>query len=357
MPIPCQRYLATVLAPLETPCISVYLPTHRSHPDNLQDPIRFKNLVKQVDESLAQSYSGRERQPWLEPWERLQNDEEFWHLTLDGLAVLASPSRFDVFTLPRSVPERVVVADSFHLKPLLRYSQSADRYHVLAVAEDKYALFEGNRYALDPIPEPSLTGSVRTPAGSDPRAEVVTGEGMAAYFREVDRVVTAAVSQPSELPMLLAALPENVTPFRSGAKNPHLLPETLVGDPFALDTETLRQRSWAVMESYYLARLAQLREHFGTALAREQGTGDLAEAARAAVAGRIGTLLIDSDQVMPGRIDPTTGAIQAADLSDPTIDDQLDDLAEWVLKMGGDVVVVPGERMPTTSGLAAIYRY
>jgi hypothetical protein len=97
---------------------------------------------------------------------------------------------------------------------------------VLVVTEDKYALWEGNRYALDPIPTPSLVWTVRTPAGSDPRAEVVTGEGMAAYFREVDRLVTVEVSQPSELPMLLAALPENMTPFRSVAKNLHLLPET-----------------------------------------------------------------------------------------------------------------------------------
>ncbi len=228
---------------------------------------------------------------------------------------------------------------------------------MLTVAEDKYALFEGNRYALDPMPEPSLTWTVRSPAGSDLRAEVVRGEGMATYFREVDRVVTAEVSQPSELPVLLTALPENVTPFRSAAKNPYLLPETLLGDPFALDTETLRQRAWPLMESYHLARLAQRQENFGTAMAREQGTGDLAEAARAAVAGRIATLLIDSDQVMPGRIDPESGAFQAADLSNPTIDDQLDDLAEWVLKMGGDVVVVPTEKMPTASGLAAIYRY
>jgi stalled ribosome rescue protein Dom34 len=35
----------------------------------------------------------------------------------------------------------------------------------------------------------------------------------------------------------------------------------------------------------------------------------------------------------------------------------LDDLAEAVLRTGGDVVIVPKERMPSTSGLAAILRY
>jgi hypothetical protein len=39
------------------------------------------------------------------------------------------------------------------------------------------------------------------------------------------------------------------------------------------------------------------------------------------------------------------------------VDDLLDDLGERVLATGGEVVVVPTERMPTESGLAAIYRY
>ena len=28
------------------PCLSLYQPTHRHHPDNQQDPIRFRHLVK-----------------------------------------------------------------------------------------------------------------------------------------------------------------------------------------------------------------------------------------------------------------------------------------------------------------------
>jgi len=34
-----------------------------------------------------------------------------------------------------------------------------------------------------------------------------------------------------------------------------------------------------------------------------------------------------------------------------------DDLAELVLKMGGEVVIAPAERMPSATGLAAIYRF
>jgi hypothetical protein len=39
------------------------------------------------------------------------------------------------------------------------------------------------------------------------------------------------------------------------------------------------------------------------------------------------------------------------------VDDLLDDLGERALKAGGEVVIVPAERMPTDTGVAAVYRF
>jgi hypothetical protein len=358
MPTLGNDYLKSIVSASETPSVSIYQPTNRKHPENLEDPIRFKNLVTKIEESLNRDFAVREVRALMEPLRKLQEDAAFWNQTLEGLVVLASPTRFDVFKLPRTVPELAIVANTFHVKTLLRYVQSADRYQVLAIAEDKLALFEGYRYALDPIALPKVSGAIRTPASSDPRAEVVVGQGIEGYYRMVDQAVTEDISKPSGVPLILAALSENLTSFRNAAKNPFIVADAISGvDPFALDANALRDRAWAVMEPHYLARLAKLNEDFGLAVSREQGTGDLSDAARAAVAGRIGVLLIDADQVQPGTIDPTTGAIRADELCDPKVDDKLDDLAELVIKTGGEVVIVPTDRMPTKTGLAAIYRY
>lgn len=112
----------------EPPCISLYQPTHRAHPDNLQDPIRYKNLVRDAERSLREKYPGREVQPLLEPLQALADEYPFWQHQRDGLAVLTAAGLFEVFRLQRPVQELVVVADSFHLKPLLRIVQSADQY-------------------------------------------------------------------------------------------------------------------------------------------------------------------------------------------------------------------------------------
>ncbi len=357
MPTLGPDYLSAAISASEAPCVSIYQATHRSHPDNAQDPIRFKNLVKQVEESLAREHAVREVRALLEPLQQLAENAKFWNHTLDGLAVLASPIRFDVFKVSRPMPEFVVVADSFHIKPLLRYTQSADRFHVLALAEDRFAVLEGNRYALDEADTPSLAPVPRPSAKLDPAAEVVEASGLEGYFRAVDQYVTSEFSKPSQAPLLLACLSENAHPFRKVAKNALLLAETLTGDPFASNADALRGNAWKIIEPYYLARLAKLKEEFGLAASRQLGTGDLSDAARAAVASRVATLLVEADRAQPGKIDPLTGAIQPDELANPAVDDKLDDLAELVLSKGGQVVVVPKDWMPTASGLAAIYRF
>jgi hypothetical protein len=57
------------------------------------------------------------------------------------------------------------------------------------------------------------------------------------------------------------------------------------------------------------------------------------------------------------RLDGATGRVERADLSHPQVDDLSDDLDEPVGKMGGRVLALPSERMPTRTGLAATYRY
>ena len=44
-------------ADTDGPFISIYQPTNRQHPDNQQDPIRFRNLVKQAEASLQSEHS------------------------------------------------------------------------------------------------------------------------------------------------------------------------------------------------------------------------------------------------------------------------------------------------------------
>ena len=376
-----DEYPADLLLAHEPPCISLYQPTHRHHPENEQDPIRFRNLVKALEESLRRKYPTREVQPLLEQFRALAIDRDFWNHALDGLAVLGALGIFRVYRLQRPVAELAIVADSFHTKPLMRIRQSADRYQVLGLTLTEIKLFEGNRDALDEVElaqgvprtvgealgeeltEPHQTvaayGGVRGPAmkhGHGAKSDEADIDAER-FFRAVDRAVLEHHSRPSELPLLLAALPEHHHLFRKVSDNPFLMAEGIDAHPDSLPIDELRDRAWGGVEPHYRARLAQLVETFGGARSAGLGADEPAQIAEAAVAGRVATLLIEADRQIPGRIDSATGALELGELTHPEVDDILDDLGALVMGAGGRVVVVPAEQMPTPTGVAAIYRY
>lgn len=378
-------HLATWLAPHEPPCVSLYQPTHPHYPANKQDPIRFRALVRQLEASLARKYASRDFKALVERFHALERDDGFWKRRTAGLAILASADSFEVFDLRRTVPERVVVADSFHTKPMLRMLQSADRYQILGLSRHQVRLFEGDRDRLDEVELtriPSTIGEALGTELTEPHQTVATyghgpggpavdtamhhGHGhkkdeveidMTRFFRVVDRGITEHYSRPSGLPLMLAALTEHHAPFREVSHNPQLMDEALAVNPDALDLEELRARAWEKIGPRYLQRLAGLIERYQLACSRDQGSDDLARVTEATLAGRVATLLVEADRVVPGRIDPDAGLILTDDLADPEVDDVLDDLAENVLRRKGEVVVVPADRMPSKTGVAATYRF
>jgi hypothetical protein len=368
--------------PHEPPCLSLYQPTHRRQPDRRQDSIRFGNLVKALEDSLRRDYPARDVQPLLAPFHAIGADSAFWNHGHDGLAVFGARDLFRVYQLPRSVPERTIVADGFHIKPLLRIVQSADRFHILGLNRREACLFEGSRDGvteIDVVPgvgrmvtdmpigdvDPrmratrvyeSTLGAPTTRLGTDATQDVVDHD-TDQFFRLVDQTVIARHSRPSGLPLVLAALPEYHHRFRAISQNPLLADVAIDVFPDAIPQDALRERAWRAMLPRYLQRLDRLADAFHVAKARNAATDDVRLAAEAAVAGRVATLMLDADRSVAGRLDGNTGSVMFDDIGNANVDDVLDDLGEQVLKNGGDVVVVPTERMPSSTGVAATYRY
>jgi hypothetical protein len=234
---------------------------------------------------------------------------------------------------------------------------------VLCLSRERVALFRGNRYVLTPLAVPGVVFTIdAAPAAEVKAAPVEVGHGRIAdddaerFFHDIDKQVTHRVSEPSGLPLILAGVEENLSVFRALTKNRFVVADAVHGDWTNWNLHEIREAAWKVFEKHYLERLARIREDFGTAVARNKGTSDLAEAAKAAAMGRVGVLLIDDDRELAGAIDMSTGVLNPA-AGAAGAGDMLDDLAEMALKTKAMVVVTPAAQMPTQTGLAAIFRY
>jgi hypothetical protein len=386
--LPTFESLAELTSSHQPPCLSLYQPTHRRHPEVRQDPILFRSLIQELEATLQQRYTTPEVRALLEPIEQLRDDLDFWTHMLDGLAVLSDRGLFRVFKFQQSVRPLARVADSFHLKPLRRFLQTGGRYQVLGLSLKEIHLFEGSRDVLDEVElapkvtrtsaqalvgrqvEQHLTvssygglpGRGGAPAamvhGQASRKDEVDTEAEL-FFRAVDRGILQYHSRPSRLPLILAALPEHHDLFHKVSHNPFLVAEGVAVNPDlrVLPKDELRQRTWRVVESQYQARLASLVDSFAVAAAKRLASDDLTQVAEAAATGRVATLMIEAERFLPGRLDTLTGRIAPAEPGDRQADDLLDDLGELVTTMGGRVVVLAADQMPSHAQVAAIYRY
>jgi hypothetical protein len=316
-------------------------------------------------------------QPILLKLADLGDSQRFWNETRDGLAILASPKSFRVFHLPREMKEKVFVADTFFVKPLIRYLQSADRFQVLCLTREHAHVCEGNRYSLDPVAthpgswsladllgeqvtEPHITvtggpGGIHAGHGQGSRKDEAKVDSEK-FFRKVDHLVMEQVSKPTGLSLILFASPDVQSEFRRVSQNAALLADGVETNPTKLAPDRIREMCWQVMLPHYEQRLNGIIDDFRVAQSRNQGSADISDTAKAALAGRVGRLLLDADREAPGRIDET-GAIRFAEPGETEINDVTNDLAELVLRNGGEVIVVPSDKMPTTSGIAALFRY
>jgi hypothetical protein len=370
-----------LLEPQPSPCLSVYLPTHRNVPDNRVDRPSFRHLVGALEMSLSAAHRRDEIDRLLRPFRLLADDQRFWEHTRDGLAVLASDGVARVFVLQRPVRPLAVVTNRFHLLPLLRIATALERFQLLALTSREARVYEGTSWhgaagrqdarptvdRLDPVPLPAACGSVAT-EGRLVRDDVIDEEilqphrvklgkgpsGMAAgdvvhggfrskqddidndteiFLRHVDEVVLREVSQPSGLPLLLVAASRLAATFRGLSKNSLLAAEYVAKDPHLLTPDDLAAAAADVFAEAREARVAREVTAFGNARDHGHASGDPADIARAAAAGRVATLFVDEAEDLYGSV------------------------AETVLAKGGTVVALVRNAMPTETGLAAIYRY
>ncbi len=362
------------------PFVSLYQPTHRHSPDNKQDPIKFKNSLWEIEELLQIVAPQAVTRAIMEPLHQIGKDLAFWNKTLDGLVILANQERCVVYRLPVEVYDLLLVGESLHIKPLLSHFQAGNNYHLLGLSRNSFSLYRGSKYGFEPVDiDPAVHLTLEQVVGCEVtesqlghwstggagRLTMFHGQGgkkdevekdVSKYFKYVDRLIIDNYSKNSGLPLILVSTTENQGLFRKISRNNYLMETGIKHSPENMGLDQLKEESWPLIETLYIAKIKDLVDSFAVAKAKSSGSDDLEQVIPAAIQKRIKTVLIEADRVIPGKIDIKTGKVKTGISPRPVYDDILDDIAELVFKNQGEVVVLPKEQMPSATGAAAIYR-
>lgn len=363
------------------PCISILLPTHRRHPEALQDPVRYSNLLRAAENLLSDKHSAKRRRRILDPLKTLTR-QDYWNAQLDGLAVFSSAEFAAVYQIPVPLPERAVVADSFHIKPLLRYVQSDERFFALAVSQKQIALYEGAAAGVRAIEVPGLPQSAQAALGLEDdetyvnyhssvtgrRAPLYPGQGLtnepnqkdelAQFFRVVDGMLWDKILRHERTPLILLGVDYLLPIYRAISRYGHLLEECIKGNFAGASTAELHEQIWPVMADLSRRSSAALLADYALLATRGLAVDQLAAIAKAASEARIARLVIDEAAQQWGLYDRASGALRLhSSQTNEHDDDVFDDLAETVLDQGGEVTFVGSELMPSGTAAAALLRW
>ncbi|WOH53271.1 hypothetical protein [Bradyrhizobium sp. sBnM-33] len=347
-------------------CVSIYLPTTPVTQQTRGDRIELKNLTKRAVEQIRSVEGGRAAALIREQLDDLVDDDEFWRFQAHSLAVFATPENVRTFRLPNSLERLLEVSDRFHVKPLLRSVSFPNACYVLALAQRGVRLVEVSADLPAVLVKveglPVDAGRAVRGVGEIthwPSGRIQGREGQKVLLRQFARRVDSAlrpVLGGSGLPLVLAAAEPLASIYRSVNTYPQLADPFIEGSPEGLNEADLAERARPILDGIYRHEVAAWQTLFRQRANTGHATTDIAQAARAATFGAVETILVDIDQVVPGRIDDQ-GAVSFAKQQGDGNYGLIDEIATRVLAAGGRVIGVRKADIPDEQSLAAVLRY
>lgn len=349
-------------------CVSIYLGTTPLTQASDASRIELGNLAKQAREQLeAVGFDKRRLASLMAHFDDLADDDDFWRLQANSLALLATPDRLRTFRLATKVAATVQVSDRFHLKPLLRAMAFPQHAFLLALSENDARLVEV--FADQPpvqVRVPDLPDSAADAVGRASVNNLTQGTRQAnaegqkklllKYARKVDAALRPVLAG-RETPLILAATEPLGPIFRSVNSYPALLDEGVSASPDRMSDSDLAQAARAEIDSHYAAEVATATVLFQERIGQHRATTDLRTVARAATFGAVDLLLVDIDEVMSGTVDETDGSITHATAPGADSYDVIDEIAGRAILAGAKVLAARRADMPDEVAVAAILRY
>jgi hypothetical protein len=364
-------------------CVSIFLPTHRAGAETRQDPIRLKNLLDEAEERLvARGLRTPETGRLLEPPRDLLADDAFWRHQGDGLALFLSSDEFRYYRLPLSFEELVVVADRYHLKPLLPLLVEDGQFYVLALSQNGVRLLQATRHTVEEVElkdvpesladalnrdgqEKQLQFHTGTSGGGGSRPAVFHGHGIGdegskddilRYFRQVDRGVWELL-KGRWAPLVLAGVAYLLPIYREASAYPNLVDEGVTGNPEGLRAQELHEKTWEVMRTRFLKAqreaIVRYEQYAGTGLT----STDLETVVPAAYFGRVDLLFVTNGSHRWGIFDPAAGEARLHRKTEARDGDLVDFAAVQTLLNGGTVYALDPEEMPEEADVTSVFRY
>ena len=297
--------------------LSLFMPTHLADPENRQDPIVFKNLLKEAEEQLKEYPQGTLADV-MDSLNQMQQDQMFWNYSKKGLGILASAEETKVFQVGYTVPKSVKIGSTYHILPLLRHMEGKDEAILADLSRDRIDLYHFDGAEVNEIEPEGLEMmfsdlfSDKDPGADGQAGTTVRGSSTTyhagitkpeedrkerkKYFRYLDGEFEN-IYKERRLPFVLAGTTETVSAFLELAKGTFYLKETIDKPLDSFDPNELRELADTIMKAHRREGFHSDQDVVSRALSQNLAETDLAKIKKLTEEGRVGELLVNEDYI------------------------------------------------------------
>ncbi|WP_031480151.1 baeRF3 domain-containing protein [Streptomyces bicolor] len=350
--------------PRPYPAVSVLTPTHRREPYRAQDHVRLRNVVAEAKKQLEADPSvTRERRADVER----QLDQALAEIDLtyaeDGLVIFAAPGEHQVWSLARTVPERVVLSDTFLTRNLVSAEAAERPFWVLSVSADRVTLWNGS---LDRVTEARIGGFPLTKRVENFDAErrerigdnpsTFRDEGTRHFLKDADSAMSAILrDNPRPLYVTgeqaaLSLLDEIGGVGKEAVHVPH-------GGLAHGSHDAVWQAIQPVITAENRRNTDAVARELESAMGRKAFAAGVDEVWRSAREGRVRLLAVEENYRVTVRGEDGGHLIPAESGDLDAREDIVDEIVEQCLETGADVRFVPDGTLSDASGIAGVLRY
>lgn len=349
------------------PLITLAMPTHRHFPNKQQDPIRFKDLVRQVRDRLAQELPARQVEQFYQQLVAV-GERIDWSHTLDGLVVFIGNGIERIVYLPLRVRERAVIDHTFATRDLVVAQSKLLRYWVVSLSTNASRLFEGYGDHLVEITNERFPFPYDGPRSGDPENPLPGGFGinpsayrdehLCHYFHRLDQALRHELPLLSP-PLFIIGTVRNRAFFAEVRSRHYDIIAELDGTMDHASPHQIAEQIAGALEAYLDRRASAALEEIEHAIKAGTYTCSLADMWHSAQQGRAELLLVERNFAAAAQWDPEHRMLTIVD--DPTapgvIDDIVDEIIEAVLNHRGRVVFVRDGQLQHCGHIAMALRY
>ena len=297
-------------------CVSLYMPTHRVGREQQQDPIRLKNLLAEAEAKLlANGLRRPDVQKLMSAAEELLPNTDFWRHQGDGLAIFMSNDFHVTYRLPMEFDELLVIANKFHIKPLIPLLGRVGRFYILAVSINNIRLFEGTPDTINEIKlnfptsmdealwmdEPERYLNLHSSSSSTRGAAVFHGHGIGdedkknilRFFQSVNEGINNLIEDKTP-PMVVAGVDYLVPLYRETSTYRNILKDHVDGNPDRENLSELHADAWEIVKPIFEESQKKAFEKYQQFSGQQNAlaTSDLVKAVKAATFGQVESLFV-----------------------------------------------------------------